>query len=651
MQRCRARHAPNPAVGWAPVTAVAALVVIALVMTRGIWTQGVPVNFDAARHLLRAKVMAETFLPAGHIDGWSPWWYLGVQQFLFQSYGVFAAIAAAHLLTGGPLLTVFKVAWVLPIAALPPALWSVARRHGASAWAAVAGAAFGLAIGSRAGYGMTGLFGTGLLLQAWGLLLFVAAWPVLRRAAGGGASRIAPAALLVGVTLVVHYISGVFLLLLAGAQALGRTLVERDPRPLARTIVAGSAGVLLAVHSLGPALALRHLMGPPVGWGGWAFLSQLRHLELFGPAPLTLFVLTAVVWTAATGAGAMGRLAILALVTAAVAIAPPLDLTLPVVGNLPRTVLQPRALPYACAMAAVVAGHFLVTTLTQLWNAPQRAARPGAVALGAATLAMLVVAWTQGAGMVRTQGHLDPQVAGAYRATMEWLREHIAAPAVVAFEENVFRASESGAKRLSSLLNVETGLFSLAGDQAELTQVTHHAFLKRSALRELSATRITTRLERRGVAAVLLRNPEAIARLRDQGRWTEAARFDDVVIFTHQVRLPWMYAQERRVSVRRFRFAPEQLQWDLHIGSRQPVLLSFPVSTHPNWHASVGGGARPLQTFADGLLALSLEPGEHTLELRWTRPASDRACNAVSLLVLAVLLVWWWRDTASRRRA
>lgn len=73
---------------------------VAAWMTSALWGPGLPAGSDMARHYWRARVESDLFVATGHIDGWSPYWHLGLQQFLFQSYGYYFLIALAERLVG-----------------------------------------------------------------------------------------------------------------------------------------------------------------------------------------------------------------------------------------------------------------------------------------------------------------------------------------------------------------------------------------------------------------------------------------------------------------------------------------------------------------------------------------------------------------------
>src|SRR5207253_4302709 len=117
--------APTRGAKAAFLAGILALTALALWMVWPAFRSGRIINLDAPRHLLRSFVMMKQFLPSGHVDGLSPWWYLGAQLFLFQSYGYFFLIGGTALVLSSwhlaTLPEVFKFYYVLPIVLLPGA--------------------------------------------------------------------------------------------------------------------------------------------------------------------------------------------------------------------------------------------------------------------------------------------------------------------------------------------------------------------------------------------------------------------------------------------------------------------------------------------------------------------------------------------------
>jgi uncharacterized membrane protein YfhO len=74
----------------------------------------------------------------------------------------------------------------------------------------------------------------------------------------------------------------------------------------------------------------------------------------------------------------------------------------------------------------------------------------------------------------------------------------------------------------------------------------------------------------------------------------------------------------------------------------------FAMNDDPGWRARVDGRSVPI-VIADGALsAVEVGPGSHRIELDY-RPGSFRAGVAVTLLTVAGIVVFLWRDRRARR--
>jgi len=632
---------------------------VAVWLTWGVWSPGLIANADAPRNLLRARVMEELFLPHGHVDGWSPYWCLGVQQFLFHSYGYFLVIALAHLPVAplASLGTVFKLASVAPIVALPPATYYLARRCGASREGALAAGALSLCLGSVTGFGIRGAFSVGLLLQSVGVVGFALVWPQFLDAFDGDRRRACIAAVGCGALLVTHFISGAYLLCVAGGYALVLSLSRRSVAPLAAYLMVSAAALLVAGHALFPSLHWSERMGPLVGWGGAnERLGSLVAGTFFGPPAIAWLGYCGGVLAIVAGPRRLAGLAWLMVATAAVGVAPVMDVALPVVGNLTRMVFQPRSIPYVCLALAVLAGHALDAALRPLWA--WRARSTGESATGvmgwrvrssklAALVFAAIVAFSYGGelgslrGHVRTQSDLRFQRRVYYLRTMRWLSDNARLPAVVAFEPAVFRMAEMGAHKLTSLVNLETGLYSLSGDQAELTRANHDRLLEPARILAQQPAVFVGELRRLAVSYLLLRADSLKRHLAHATGLHGVFQAGPVTIYALRRPMPWLSG--RGLRVRRSDFAAEHPRWLVRNPTPRPLRATFAVNSHPNWRASIDGSAWPWLQTPRGLIALAVPPGSHEIALDFVRSPLERAYNWLSLASLVFLAGLWVR--------
>lgn len=621
-------------------TALLILSGFAGLVTMGIWGEGLPAGLDMARHFWRARVESELFVATGHLDGWSPYWHLGLQQFLFQSYGYYFAIALTHRILGEwvSFLTVFKLFMVGPFLALPAMSYLLARSVKIARWAALVGAAVVLGVTAGAGFGIKGWFSTGLMLQAPGVLLIGIAVLTAIRAINDGGSWIAVTALTTGVALVTHLISGAYILSAVTIYGVAVALRDRDWKPLGRTLAIVCLGIGFSAHTLARTTELQAFMGPPVGWGKNGTWPRIFAGSFFMP----VFV-SAVAYFGAAHALVRpkpGRFAMAALFvgTACFASVPLLPLPSDFLNDVADTVFRPRSLPAACLLFPVMLSHGL-ETLAQLSAKPRSpfAGTPRVFVL-MLVVGILTIAGSQVSQLwhiPRTVRPADAPYAAPYRSVLDYLRANASPPAVVAFDIDAFDRRESGSPRFASLLNHETGLFALGGDQSEATDVRHHKVVTPTKFSNSEPRQTLRFLQKRSVSWVLLRAPRAIDRARHTPGLELALSAGTVELFKVAGRHDFLSGPGLKVIA--LDFAAERVAWQVENLRPKTRSALLAISRHPNWQASIDGKPVPLVKTRDRLLRASIPPGEHRLELRWVRPLRERSYNLISLVSLAAM--------------
>ena len=648
------------------------LAAVTLLATWLVWPAFEPgriINLDAPRHLLRSVVMAKQFLPSGHVDGWSPWWYLGAQLFLFQSYGYFLVIGGAALMLEhfATIESVFKFFYVLPIVALPAAVAFLSRRLGLSRGGALASSVVCLAFGSPLGYGLQGMFGIGLLLQGIGILAFALAWPFVLEAVVEAKRPPWFAILLLAAVLLLHFISGAFALAAAGVVAAGAALWNRDARPLLRYALLATLVLLLAGHSLFPSLEWRELAGSPVGWGQekdrfHRFLAG----TLFGARPLALLCIAA---AAASIALRRGNLAITAMVlfgTALLGGANRQGWEPTEISKLLDVLVRPRALPYAALLLSVFAGagfDFLrraVEAASSMFGDPRwlRAVVPVTVA------AFGFVAWSemsQHRHFVRTESTLDDVHRDPYRKLVGWLRENVEPPAIVTISRRAFDSRSTGARSVVSLLNLDTGLYTLGGDQAELTTAGNR--FGRADLDRIDQhpSRYAKILRGAGVSIVVVTDPDVRAGVADQRDFELVYEYDAPRVSmakkgtagfgVFRVRNSGSRIHGSGLEVSDFEEAPERLSFRLRVRPGLPTRpVTASVSWHPNWTATVDGVAVPVTRTKDEKVAFEVPVGVHRVTVEYVRRPREHLYDGVSAASLLFVVSAWGFGALRRRR-
>ena len=644
-----------------------------------VWPAFLPgriVNLDAPRHLLRTQVMVTQFLPSGHVDGWSPWWYLGAQLFLFQSYGYFFLIGAttlllssyAHLLTIDP---IFKLYYVLPFVLLAPVTALLARRLGVSGRGAIAAALASIIFTSPLGYGVQGIFGVGLLLQGAGVIGFALAWPEILAVLMTPERSPWRVVLIVTAVLLCHFITGAYTLAAAGGVAAGLALSSRTPRPLLRYALIATLVILLAGHSLFPSLELHALAGGGVGWGeDRDRFYRLLAGTLFGARTLAIPALAAAAWAALRGKRALSISAMVFFATALAGGANEQPWMPQRLEALIQTLLRPRALPYAALFQAVFAGVAADLALAAVARVATRLgrARPQRwvdVATPVVLVAVLLAGWEDFASQrhfVRTESALAASDHRVYTKLVEWLRENVARPAVLAVPRTLLPRSAIGARSVISLLNIDTGLYTLLGDQAELSRTSHRGGRVDLDHVNVRAAQNANILRSAGVSYLIVSRPAVRRGL--------VGSPDFELVFQYEQPLPARRRKRLRsekpgiplgVAVYRLRGggqrlhgaglsatitrrAPEHLAWRVRMDpARQSSNATIALNWHPGWTASVDGKPIATRCSPTRRVSLTVPAGTTQVALDFERTPRETLWNALSLVTLVFVLARWWR--------
>lgn len=670
----RARPRPGSGLASPLVLGLLACTALALWLVWPAFAAGHIVNLDAPRHLLRSQVMAQQFLPSGHVDGWSPWWYLGAQLFLFQSYGYFFLIGASTLLLQGlgaavTVEQVFKVWYVLPIVVLPAATAWMALRLGVTKCGALAAALAGLTFSSSIGYGMHGMFAVGLLLQGVGIIGFALAWPLLLDVLLHRDRSLWPAVLVTAALVLGHFISGTYALTAAGFVALGVSLRQRDPRPLVRYTMLALIVVLLAGHSLLPSLELRGLAGTGVGWG----LDQDRFDRflvgtLFGAQPLALAAMAAAVWAMFRGPAALSISAVVFFTTALVGGANEQGWEPAFLGRIFEVLFRPRALPYAVLFQAIFVGVAVDVAVAAAGRMAAGAGRPSLARIASplAIAAILFVALpeaVQHRRMVRTTSSLRSPDRPVYRQLVAWLRTHVAPPAIVAVPRTLLPHHAIGARSVVSLLNLDTGLYTLGGDQAELSRSSRHSGRLDLDKLDKNTARGAALLRAAAVSYVIVSKPALRSRLRTSPEFELAFEYSSrrqrrklnlgrggkpqppLGVSVFRVRRGGTWLQGPRIRVQSMEHSPERISWTLRAQpGEQPAIATAAVNWHPNWTATVDGVRVPTTLSTSRHVSFEVAPEAQRVTLEFVRSTREKAWDALSAGTLLLVLAAWWRQ-------
>jgi hypothetical protein len=133
-------------------------------MVRRMWGPGLIAGADSTAIIARTDRTINDILANGHFNGWSPYFSLGHDAFLINPPGFTFIIATLRVVSFGQLSTAgaVKIAVLLSFMLLPLAVSSCARSLGADRRAASLSGILSVVVTVFAGFGVRGVFETGL---------------------------------------------------------------------------------------------------------------------------------------------------------------------------------------------------------------------------------------------------------------------------------------------------------------------------------------------------------------------------------------------------------------------------------------------------------------------------------------------------------
>jgi len=150
-------------------------------------------------------------------------------------------------------------------------------------------------------------------------------------------------------------------------------------------------------------------------------------------------------------------------------------------------------------------------------------------------------------------------------------------------------------------------------------------------------------LSRLGTTHLVTTSDEAANRFVGSPRFTTAWRSSPIAIFGVVARQGQpdpaaLASADVPLEARLVRARPEHLAID--VGTTQPATLTLPVGYSPKWHARLGGRQVPLRKGPEGLLTLSMPPGQGRLTLDFRRDLWDYSGMLVSVVTAAAGVRW-----------
>ncbi|MEO8696627.1 MAG: hypothetical protein ABI658_24155 [Acidimicrobiales bacterium] len=253
-------------------------------VVRRMWGGGLIAGADSTAVSARTDRTIRDVFAHGHLNGWSPYFSIGHDAFLINPPGFSVIVAVIRAASFGQLSSVgaIKVAVLLSFVILPAAVASFARSIGVDRRAAALTGILSLVVSVFAGFGIRGVFETGLYpFQVAAPLFFFALAAIVDTACRPSMRRSTVAALWLAALVLTHILMATVLIYCAACALLVMYLSRRATFGLrSGAALAGSgfgAAALCAVW-LYPFAESRHLAGRAATWVPPTFHEQIADV-------------------------------------------------------------------------------------------------------------------------------------------------------------------------------------------------------------------------------------------------------------------------------------------------------------------------------------------------------------------------------------
>ncbi len=616
------------------------------------WDDGLPASWDAGQHYFRAWQMKHLFLANFRIDGWSPYWYLGVQQYLFYSPLFFVLIVLLHFFTFQlvPLVVCFKLFYFLVYLCLPFSCYWLMRQFRIDPIPAALAALGVPAFSALHGMGVESLFVPGLVTQGFGLIVFCFALGLLKRIKDE--EHGIKSALLLGLTVAVlfigHIITSVYFICCAVLFAVFHL---RQKRFLKMLMLAISSGAAMAAFALWPTFSLRELRGPDVGWGDFDGLRLMLEGNYFGSTFLNAIAILGLFAVIFSKDRDFKILSVLAFVTYVLASG---YATLPDSASINlvlRQVFKSRTFPYLgiylvmlCGVFYQLAIHSLLAAAAGSKRLRRLSARTDRAPAVWVIFALVLVILLGSAGKLVSLKHkvkLDSDFASmkrdAFLDGFHWLKNNTPRNVIVTFDDRGIDVGDLGFNQFASQINIHSNRYTLQGNQVELTRAHNAAVV--GNLASWPPQRLYEALTRYNVSYVYTWNDDVVKNLSRSPDRFRVVYHNGFVSIWQVVGYDFRYLSNDGIEIRNFYFSPETIRWEVQNAKRNNALTAA-VAYHPDWKLYVNGSEATIAKTPDNLITFWLpqEKSLYHLELRFQKsPMAILFCYLSLAALLAVL--------------
>jgi len=620
--------------------------IIALLHTVNSFNLGYIASWDGSAHLVRAEHFYNSLNPEmlGYM-GWYHGWYLGVAPFIFYTPGLFIVLSLLKSITFGlaSMQLIIKILLSLTYALFPIILYWLSTTLGFSKRISIIAGVLSLSFSAIWGIGLSGLYSIGLYTQIFSLLPFMIFWGIFHKTLVDKGDPI-KTGLLLGFIIITNMITAVFTLIVISTYIILLQFVRKKTKWI-KILQLLVIGILSSIFWTFPFLNSRNLFGQEAGFNTLGLIELIKNLFLgkiiFHPV-VSVFLILGILFSLYTiykkRSKSFSYLVIILLFCTTLLVSSTLltNLTLSwqssnfilrMISRVFRSLLRTRALSFIWIIVPVISAIGVDSILKTVSKyADKKVVDKISIVV---LLSVLLFSYAQlfiiAEKNVKTTDHKQYKIIyEEWDSSFKWLKTNAPRNSVVLTDINWTRFHSPGTISIDSLINLETGLRTVNGNQIEATQINSWDI---NHLKFEDTEREGRELHKFNVDYIF-----------SYGKWDyntsylkKVYKSKNIIIY-NTVNLTGPY------EIIEYELGPNTYRIELNVFSSGEIELPLQYNNH--WHAYVNGEEKEVKRGNIGLVELNLEKGVNDITFIFEKTLTEFYAFLISLYTMVFCILW-----------
>ena len=620
---------------------LAVIFFIAFYHTLKSFNPGYIVSWDGPAHLVRAEHFYKSLnLEELGIWGWYHGWYLGSALFIFYTPGFFIVVSLLKIITFGlaSIDLIIRIVLSFTYAIFPIILYWLSNSLGFSKKISIVASILSLGFSGIWGIGLTGLYSIGLYTAVFSLLPFMLFLGNLHKIFFNKENNIIVTGLLLGFVIITNMITAIFSFIVIFSYLFLLFIMKRK-YSFIKIFKLLLIGIFSSLFWIFPFLSSINLFGPETGFYPFGLVELIRKLFLgeiiFHPI-ISIFLILGVVYSLwviyKKQVKSFPYLIIIFLLLLTILISSDIltkltnswqnsILVLRIISRVFRSLLRTRALIFLWVVVPILAGigvNFILNILEKYMDAK---------IMKKIVLIMVILLIIFSYVQISNIAEKDVKTTSfeeykenymEFNLSFQWLRANAKKNSVVLTDINWDMFSSPGTISIDSLINLETGLRTVNGNQIEASQLDSWYI---NHLEFKDDEREKKELHKFNVDYIFsYRKPEYNVSYLEK-----VYRSKDIIIYK-TVNLSGPY------SLIWYEIAPNRYYFKIYV--YESGRIEIPVQYNNHWIAVVNNQSINITRGNSGLVELNLKKGVNDIQLTFRRTPIESIVFLISVFTV-----------------